>query len=50
MLGQEVGLYLWRRNAVLGILGGTVPHVALASTLTTPGCKAGRPASGTKPN
>jgi branched-subunit amino acid transport protein AzlD len=27
------GLHLWRRNAVLSVLGGTAVHVALASTL-----------------
>jgi branched-subunit amino acid transport protein AzlD len=27
------GLHLWRRNAVLSILGGTASYVALASTL-----------------
>ncbi|MEU2285802.1 AzlD domain-containing protein [Streptomyces sp. NPDC013178] len=28
-----VGLHLWRRNALLSILGGTAVHVALASTV-----------------
>jgi len=28
-----VGLHLWRRNAVLSILGGTAIHVALATAL-----------------
>ncbi|MFD8721170.1 hypothetical protein ACFV2H_25080 [Streptomyces sp. NPDC059629] len=28
-----VGLHLWRRNALLGIVGGTVVSVALASTV-----------------
>ncbi len=32
-LAGTVALHLWRRNAVLSILGGTVVHVALASTL-----------------
>ena len=32
-LTVTVGLYLWRRNALLSILGGTVVHVALASTV-----------------
>ena len=32
-LGATVGLHLWRRNAVLSILGGTVIYVALVSTL-----------------
>ncbi|UVJ39045.1 branched-chain amino acid transporter permease [Arthrobacter sp. CJ23] len=27
------GLHLWRRNAVVSVLGGTAVHVALASTL-----------------
>ncbi|MDQ0680699.1 branched-subunit amino acid transport protein AzlD [Arthrobacter pascens] len=25
------GLHLWRRNAILSVLGGTAVHVALAS-------------------
>ncbi len=32
-LAVTLALHLWRRNAVLSILGGTVVHVALASTL-----------------
>ncbi|WP_406364152.1 branched-chain amino acid transporter permease [Streptomyces sp. NBC_01579] len=32
-LGVTLGLHLWRRNALLSILGGTTVHVALASTL-----------------
>ncbi|POX62940.1 branched-chain amino acid ABC transporter [Streptomyces sp. Ru62] len=32
-LAVTVGLHLWRRNALLSILGGTVVHVALASTV-----------------
>ncbi|WP_269855939.1 branched-chain amino acid transporter permease [Streptomyces sp. RPT161] len=32
-LAATVGLHLWRRNALLSILGGTTVHVALASTL-----------------
>ncbi len=32
-LASTVGLHLWRRNAVLSILGGTASYVALASTL-----------------
>ncbi|MEV7866329.1 AzlD domain-containing protein [Streptomyces sp. NPDC088124] len=32
-LAVTVGLHLWRRNAVLSIVGGTAVHVALASTL-----------------
>ncbi|GHC38969.1 branched-chain amino acid transporter permease [Streptomyces cinnamoneus] len=28
-----LGLHLWRRNAVLSVLGGTAIHVALASTV-----------------
>ncbi|WP_426987733.1 AzlD domain-containing protein [Pseudarthrobacter sp. Y6] len=27
------GLHLWRRNAIVSVLGGTAVHVALASTL-----------------
>jgi branched-subunit amino acid transport protein AzlD len=30
-LAVTVGLHLWRRNAVLSILGGTAVHIALAS-------------------
>ncbi|MER6077446.1 AzlD domain-containing protein [Streptomyces sp. NPDC001833] len=32
-LAVTVGLHLWRRNALLSIIGGTVVSVALASTL-----------------
>ncbi|MGW9129951.1 branched-chain amino acid transporter permease [Streptomyces sp. NPDC055681] len=32
-LAVTLGLHLWRRNALLSILGGTTVHVALASTL-----------------
>ncbi|POX56320.1 branched-chain amino acid ABC transporter [Streptomyces sp. Ru71] len=32
-LAVTVGLHLWRRNALLSILGGTAVHVLLASTL-----------------
>lgn len=32
-LAVTVGLHLWRRNALLSILGGTVVSVALSSTL-----------------
>ncbi|MGW0765558.1 branched-chain amino acid transporter permease [Streptomyces sp. NPDC002676] len=32
-LAVTVGLHLWRRNALLSILGGTVVHVVLASTV-----------------
>ncbi len=32
-LAATVGLHLWRRHALLSILGGTTVHVALASTL-----------------
>lgn len=28
-----IGLHVWRRNALLSILGGTATHVLLASTL-----------------
>ena len=31
-LAITLGLHLWRRNAVLSILGGTASYVALAST------------------
>lgn len=32
-LAVTVGLHLWRRNAVLSILGGTAIHVALVTAL-----------------
>ncbi|MEU5188841.1 AzlD domain-containing protein [Streptomyces klenkii] len=32
-LAATLCLHLWRRNAVLSVLGGTAIHVALASTL-----------------
>lgn len=32
-LAVTVGLHLWRRDALLSILGGTAVHVALASTV-----------------
>ncbi|MFF0751916.1 branched-chain amino acid transporter permease [Streptomyces sp. NPDC004267] len=32
-LAVTVGLHLWRRNALLSILGGTTVHVLLASTV-----------------
>ena len=32
-LAATVGLHLWRRNAVLSILGGTAVHVVLATAL-----------------
>jgi 4-azaleucine resistance transporter AzlC len=32
-LAATLGLHLWRRNAVLSILGGTAIHVALATGL-----------------
>jgi branched-subunit amino acid transport protein AzlD len=32
-LAATLGLHLWRRNAVLSILGGTAIHVALATAL-----------------
>lgn len=32
-LAVTVGLHLWRRNALLSILGGTLVSVVLASTL-----------------
>ncbi|MCX5417738.1 branched-chain amino acid transporter permease [Streptomyces sp. NBC_00059] len=32
-LAVTVALHLWRRNALLSILGGTVVHVTLASTV-----------------
>ncbi|MER6976359.1 branched-chain amino acid transporter permease [Streptomyces carpinensis] len=34
-LAVTVGLHLWRRNALLSILGGTAVHVVLASTVFT---------------
>ncbi|MFC5144959.1 branched-chain amino acid transporter permease [Streptomyces aureoversilis] len=35
-LAVTVGLHLWRRNALLSILGGTATHVVLASTVFAP--------------
>lgn len=32
-LAVTVGLHLWRRNALLSILGGTAVHVVLVSTV-----------------
>jgi branched-subunit amino acid transport protein AzlD len=32
-LAVTIGLHLWRRNAMLSILGGTAVHVVLASTV-----------------
>ncbi|TDO43399.1 branched-subunit amino acid transport protein AzlD [Kribbella sp. VKM Ac-2527] len=32
-LAVTIGLHLWRRSALLGILAGTSVHVVLASTL-----------------
>ena len=32
-VAATVGLHLWRRNAVLSILGGTAIHVVLATAL-----------------
>lgn len=32
-LAVTIGLHLWRRNPLLSILGGTVVHVVLASSL-----------------
>ncbi|MFB9923111.1 branched-chain amino acid transporter permease [Amycolatopsis halotolerans] len=32
-LAVTIGLHLWRRNAVLSIVGGTTVHVLLASLL-----------------
>ncbi|MFF0463770.1 branched-chain amino acid transporter permease [Streptomyces mexicanus] len=32
-LAVTTGLHLWRRNALLSILGGTATHVVLAGTL-----------------
>lgn len=34
-LAVTIGLHLWRRNAMLSILGGTTVHVIFASTLFT---------------
>ncbi|MEU1334858.1 AzlD domain-containing protein [Streptomyces sp. NPDC005865] len=34
-LAVTAGLHLWRRNALLSILGGTTVHVVLASTVFT---------------
>ncbi|ARZ66155.1 AzlD domain-containing protein [Streptomyces sp. HU2014] len=34
-LAVTVGLHLWRRNALLSILGGTATHVILASAVFT---------------
>jgi branched-subunit amino acid transport protein AzlD len=34
-LAATVGLHLWRRNAVISILGGTAVHVALSAALLT---------------
>jgi branched-subunit amino acid transport protein AzlD len=36
-LAVTIGLHLWRRNAVLSIVGGTVANVLLASTLLAAG-------------
>ncbi|WP_171165861.1 branched-chain amino acid transporter permease [Streptomyces sp. I05A-00742] len=35
-LAFTVALHLWRRNILLSILGGTVVHVVLASTVFAP--------------
>ncbi len=35
-LAVTVGLHLWRRNALMSILGGTAAHVILASTVFAP--------------
>ncbi len=35
-LAVTIGLHLWRRSALLSVLGGTVVHVTLASTLFAP--------------
>ncbi|MFH8573723.1 branched-chain amino acid transporter permease [Streptomyces sp. NPDC017993] len=35
-LAVTVGLHMWRRNALLSILGGTTAHVILASTIFAP--------------
>ncbi|GGX74431.1 branched-chain amino acid transporter permease [Streptomyces hiroshimensis] len=35
-LAVTVGLHLWRRNALLSILGGTAAHVILASAVFAP--------------
>lgn len=32
-LAFTIGIHLWRRNALLSILGGTAVHVILASTV-----------------
>ncbi|MCX4399401.1 AzlD domain-containing protein [Streptomyces sp. NBC_00053] len=32
-LAVTIGLHLWRRNALLSILGGTTVHVTLVSTV-----------------
>lgn len=32
-LAVTIGLHLWRRSALLSVLGGTAVHVALASTI-----------------
>ncbi|MFJ7967335.1 branched-chain amino acid transporter permease [Streptomyces sp. NPDC096324] len=32
-LATTIGLHLWRRNALLSILGGTAVHVILTSTV-----------------
>jgi branched-subunit amino acid transport protein AzlD len=34
-LAVTIGLHLWRRNALLSILGGTIVNVLLASTVFT---------------
>ncbi|MEU1778826.1 AzlD domain-containing protein [Streptomyces abikoensis] len=36
-LAATLGLHLWRRNAVLSVLGGTAIHVALASAVFSHG-------------
>jgi branched chain amino acid efflux pump len=33
-LPVTIAIHLWRRNALLSILSGTIVHVALATTLT----------------
>jgi branched-subunit amino acid transport protein AzlD len=33
LIRTPAGLHLWRRNAMLSILGGTAVHVALLTTL-----------------
>ncbi|MBK1787083.1 branched-chain amino acid transporter permease [Prauserella cavernicola] len=35
-LAVTAGLHLWRRNALLSILGGTTAHVLLASLVFSP--------------